>query len=397
MLGFRDWHAMEVGLATHPTPPPVATRPNDRWHSNDLVVGTASNGAKISIPWNDVNRHTLIVASRRDDAIRLIAGFAGQQIASRRPFLLLDAAAADGYTWLPGLCRTLEHTDYVRVDASDPWYNPILDGDSDSIALRLVRACTPIAGSNDDYFLQSAAVYLTQAIETASQRGRPLPLRELLSATDAVQPPASAVDPLAQLRSRLSDLSDGPAGKILNRRELPLLHLVDRLQGHGVTSIRLADLVRDRRGCRALESCTLGDFSSAVLRCYQQHAPRLADDAGALVVIDGFSSPLCPTLDRPLEQARVAGIGIVFVLTAADYVTLHNDSAARTLLGNTRTTIAMRLDNDAACSALTRDRDVDLAVLHHLTSDQAVVMSYSRSPVVVSVPPTTKIPTAPAR
>jgi hypothetical protein len=326
--------------------------PSDKPYPDDgLLIGyTSDHGKPVRIPYNLFVRHLMLVGSSGVGKTTLGIWLIWQQICRGGGVIFIDAKL-DVVTLntLTYLMRAIgRENDFYVLNVNDPehshTYNPLLNGDPDEVASRLLNLLP--SSENDpgsDYYRQSANHALTAivgALKAAKLRYHFTDLTILLQSAPAMEwmlrqvpngPERMALsvfldkyrrrerggatldvnkmkDTLGGMAGRLALFAQGKFGRVFNTYS-PQIDLPSIVTGNKVLYVMLPTMAKDTASIN-LGKMILSDLRTAT--AYVQALPETQRPwPPYLVFADEMGSYTMPSIARLFEQARSANIALL--------------------------------------------------------------------------------------
>lgn len=320
--------------------------------SNSVLIGyTKDNNQPIRIPYDLFMRHTALIGASGVGKTTLGMFIIYQQIMAGGGLLFVDAKIdVDTRDTLAYFCKIAgRENDLLVVNVDKPelsnTYNPILNGDPDEIASRLLNLLP--SSENDpgsDFYRQSAnhaLVAITGALQAAKFRYHFGDLSILLQSGEAMEnllrqtpegPERAALDVfldkyrkiegkggakldinkmkevLGGMAGRLATFSQGKFGKVFNTYT-PDVDLAEAIRGNKIVYFMLPTMGKDTAALN-LGKMAISDLRSAV--SVLQAVPKSQrPNPPYLCFLDEMGSYVMPGIARLFEQARSANIALV--------------------------------------------------------------------------------------
>jgi hypothetical protein len=315
-----------------------------------LIGYTSDRGKPVRIPYNLFVRHLMLVGASGVGKTTLGIWLIWQQICRGGGVIFIDAKLdVDTRNTLAYLMRTIgRENDFYVLNVNDPehshTYNPLLNGDADEVASRLLNLLP--SSENDpgsDYYRQSANHALTVivgALKAAKLRYHFTDLTILLQSAPAMEwmlrqvpdgPERMALsvfldkyrrrerggatldvnkmkDTLGGMAGRLALFAQGKFGRVFNTYA-PQIDLPSIVTGNKVLYVMLPTMAKDTASIN-LGKMILSDLRTATARV--QALPKAQRPwPPYLVFADEMGSYTMPGIARLFEQARSANIALL--------------------------------------------------------------------------------------
>lgn len=322
-----------------------------REHNKEgFIVGYRNdNRAAVEISNSQLVRHTAIIGQSGVGKTTLAEFMLWQQMVKGGGWIFIDAKI-DGETRdrMAYMARVLgRSSDFYVLNVNEPeyshTYNPILRGDADEVAsriLNLIPSTDSDAGA--DHYKQSANHALTALIGAIKSIGKSYTISDLallmqsgaalnnLESMMTDTPEAKALriflsqfkgnnkngsldmrrmkDVLGGISGRLAVFSQGKFGEIFNTN-YPDIDLLDIINGNKFLYVMLPTMGKDTAALN-LGKMVLSDLRSAISEI-QGYAKCDRPDPAFMVVADEMGAYATEGLARLFEQARSANIAMV--------------------------------------------------------------------------------------
>lgn len=362
-----------------------------------LVGYTADRGAPVRIPYALFVRHLMLVGASGVGKTTLGLWLIWQQICQGGGVLFIDAKLdVDTLDTMAYFMRAIgRENDFYVLNVNDPdhshTYNPILSGDADEVASRLLNLLP--SSENDpgaDHYRQSANHALTVivgALKAARFRYHFTDLTILLQSADAMEwmlrqvpegpermalsvfldkyrrrergggdrPPRAALDvnkmkdTLGGMAGRLALFAQGKFGEVFNTYA-PQIDLSSIVTNNKVIYVMLPTMAKDTASIN-LGKMILSDLRTATARV--QAMPKTKRPwPPYLVFADEMGSYTMPGIARLFEQARSANIAMIPAFQAFGNLREVSREFADILVQNTWSKALFRFgSNDSAEAA----------------------------------------------
>lgn len=316
-----------------------------------LRIGyTQDNALPLDIENGFLQRHTAIIGQSGVGKTTLGEYLLWQQAARRGGFIFidakLDAATRDKLSFMMQLLGRSDEFYVLNVDdpSNSHTYNPILRGDSDEVASRLLNLLPSAENSPGADFYRQQAMYaltvLTGALKSAKRRYHFSDLAILLQSDRALESMLrlpmqqearmslevflnqfrkrdkngisidvdKVKNTLGGMSGRIAQFAQGKFGEVFNTYT-PEIDLTDIVMHNKCLYVMLPTMGKDQAALN-LGKMILSDLRTAVYNV-QGLKPELRPNPPFLVFADEMGSYVMQGIARLFEQARSAGICMI--------------------------------------------------------------------------------------
>lgn len=336
-------------------------------------------GAAVQVPLDDFLVNTW---DEEDLGHCLVLGSSGVGVGT---FLDQLAAHAAGHGGCLYVGRDYRQREAVLCEASRDGgrtygacvYNPIVDGEPDAIAARIVTALLPAEAADEwGLFAQSHCVVLTQVIEA---RGA----GQAFVAVDGHLEHKHA-DTIDALACRWAELKRSWVGALV-AAPAPTVHMRDVVNGNLSLRASAPDCGFQLANMHAFASMVVGDYRAAVTDLFDSNV-RPAGCVTAIFDDAVTTSMHLPMLVRAFEQGRARRQRVVLATRTLESLRRVDPYAAQAVIANTRTKVFFRnLNADTLDAVSTLADGVTREDVQALRVGEAIVATAGRAPIRVAL------------
>lgn len=360
--------------------------PEECWGDGGLRLGfTKDKGLPLDVKNGLLQRHKAIIGQSGMGKTTIIEYELFQQTVRGGGWLFIDAKldkdTRNKLSYMASLCG--REDDFYVLNVSEPdnsnTYNPILAGDPDEVASRILNLVPGTENSpGSDHYKQTAADALTNLIGAMKDAGvayhvgdlaimlqSDKPLGELLRRV----PPGSArtqleifmnkyskrvkdqtiidiekiKNDLGGMAGRIGHFAKGKFGQVFNTYA-PEIDLYDIMTNNKMLYIMLPTMGKDNAALN-LGKIILSDLRSAVARIQELPSAKRPNPP-FLACLDEMGSYVMPGISRLFEQARSANISLVPAFQTFGNLNTVSPDFAEMIIGNTMTKIFFKVGSD---------------------------------------------------